>query len=185
MDLTRKESNGRFQRIDGIHFSDNSCLFADNKGMNITRKRYRLSPARGFTLIELMVTVVISAVLAAVAIPSYTKMVMKGRRSEAFSALSTVVQAQERLRSNANQYTSDLSTLALPTLNQYVLSIEGVGTPPSYTAGYIVHAKPITNGLQAADDDCADLTITVQRGNVVNQSLNSTGASTTSTCWPK
>jgi len=42
---------------------------------------------RGFTLIELVVTMVIIAILAAIAIPSYTSYVRKGRRTDAKSAL--------------------------------------------------------------------------------------------------
>jgi len=56
--------------------------------------------ASGFTLIEVMITVVIIAILAAVAIPSYTSYVMRGKITEATTNLSD-------LRVKLEQYYQD------------------------------------------------------------------------------
>jgi len=60
--------------------------------------RFRCSRARsrGFTLIELMITVVVVAILAAIAYPSYTESIAKGRRAQATSELMAAHQWMDR-----------------------------------------------------------------------------------------
>jgi type IV pilus assembly protein PilE len=59
---------------------------------------------RGFTLIELMITIAVLAIIAAVALPSYFDSIRKSRRADAINALTRAQQAQERFRANNAAY---------------------------------------------------------------------------------
>jgi type IV pilus assembly protein PilE len=61
-------------------------------------------PAKGFSLIELMIAVAVVAILAAVAIPSYSAYVVRGKRAEAKAALLQAAQFMERNYSQAGCY---------------------------------------------------------------------------------
>lgn len=65
----------------------------------------------GFTLIEVMITVVIVAILASVAIPSYTEYVKKARRTEARTTLLAVAAGMEKFLLANNTYPADIDTL--------------------------------------------------------------------------
>jgi len=115
--------------------------------------------AAGFTLIELMITVAVMGVLAAIAYPSYMKYVARGNRSAAQSFMLEVTSRQERYLLDGRQYAPDLPTLGMTVPDtvspNYTVSITNVtATPP----GYVVQAAPI--GGQAGNDaNCGTLTI--------------------------
>lgn len=56
----------------------------------------RAGPAQGFTLIELMITVAIVAILATVAYPSYRDYVVRGHLTDGVNGLATVRANMER-----------------------------------------------------------------------------------------
>lgn len=60
--------------------------------------------SHGFTLVELMVTLSIVAILAAVAYPTYHQYILKGRRAEGRAALMAVLQQQERYYTQYGKY---------------------------------------------------------------------------------
>lgn len=66
--------------------------------------------SRGFTLIELMITVAIVAILAAIAYPSYTHHVTKAHRSTGQGKLLEIMQAEERYFTTNDTYTTALKT---------------------------------------------------------------------------
>lgn len=117
---------------------------------------------RGFTLIEIMIAVVIVAILAAIALPSFMDSIRKSRRSEAFAALSALQQAQERWRGNNANYgaMANLTTIAAATPNgYYAITIDA-----NNAAGYIATATG--QGGQAQDGVCKVLAVRVAGGNI-------------------
>jgi len=59
---------------------------------------------RGFTLLELMITVAVIGILAAVAYPSYQEYVRKAKRAEGRVAILQLMQQQERYMTQYNTY---------------------------------------------------------------------------------
>lgn len=69
--------------------------------------------ARGFTLIEVMITVAIVAILAGVALPSYFDYVRRGQLPEAFSSLADYrVKLEQYYQDNRNYGTAACADVA-------------------------------------------------------------------------
>jgi type IV pilus assembly protein PilE len=145
----------------------------------------------GFTLIELMIAVVVVGILAAVAFPSFMDSIRKGRRSEAFSALAGVQQAQERWRANNAAYASNLTGAPPAGLGLggstpgglYSIAISG----PTNT-GYVATAIAVSGTTQAADAQCAKLGVTMDSGRLTYAGTGPAGTltySATNACWSR
>mgnify|MGYP001015441203 CR=1 FL=1 len=67
----------------------------------------------GFTLIEVMITVVIVGILASIAYPSYTSFITKSGRSEGVAAVMRVANLQEQYYFDNRAYATDMSKLGL------------------------------------------------------------------------
>lgn len=126
----------------------------------------------GFTLIELMITVAVVGILAAIAYPSFMDSIRKSHRTDAFAALSAVQQAQERWRSNQSAYTTALTPLpsaSSPGLGLNATSSKGyysINIDAANATGYTVTATAASGTSQAADGNCKKLSVRMDRGNI-------------------
>ncbi len=66
---------------------------------------------RGFTLVELMITVAILAVLAGVAIPMYSNYINRAKQTDAIIGLKAAQMAQEQFFSENNRYCNTVDLL--------------------------------------------------------------------------
>lgn len=89
-----------------------------------------MKPQAGFTLIELMITVAIIGILAAIAVPSYGSYVLRARLTDAYSGLAGVQPALEQHWSNMNSY-SGFTALPADTDN-FTYKVESA-TETAYT----------------------------------------------------
>lgn len=138
------------------------------------------STMRGFTLIELMITVVVIAILASIAIPSYRTYVQRSTRTEATSALLRIQAQQEKQFLQWNQYATRIDTAAPAGLNMNATTDGGhydLAVAAAPNAGYTATATPIAS--QASDTKCTSFTID-QAG--VRQATGS-AANPTTECW--
>ncbi len=123
----------------------------------------------GFNLIELLVTIVIVSILAAVAVPSYTSYAVRSHRTIAKAALSELAVRQEAFYADRKTYAATLTQLGLAAdpafLNsgkEYVPTatdaLYQVSVSAASATGFTLTAAPLNSQL-ARDADCATLTL--------------------------
>jgi type IV pilus assembly protein PilE len=112
---------------------------------SLTSRGSQRRRAAGFTLIELMITVAIVAILAAIAYPSYRNYVLRGQVVNATDGLSAVSANMERYFQDNRQYNSvspgnqpasPCDTTVYPTITYGTFSITcvvGNGATATYT----------------------------------------------------
>ncbi len=149
----------------------------DNSSMNSTR---------GFTLIEVMITVAIVGILAAIAYPSYQSYILRSHRSEGMALLSEAAARMERYYAQNSTYATATpsrlgltSTANATTVNSangyYSLSL---GTPSA--TSYSLSATP--QNAQASDS-CGTLTLDSTGLKGAAGTTATANAATVSNCW--
>lgn len=165
----------------------------------------------GFTLIELMIVVAVVGILAAIAYPSYSESVLKGKRAQGRTALAELMQQQERYMTQMNCYLAFTTAFsggvatatavagvapcgAAPNSVPFKIA-SGDNAAPAYylSAG----SCPAASGVVLALTECVQLTATPvgTDGRVGTLSITSAGSKTCTppsggtqppqaVCWP-
>ncbi|MDR6673601.1 type IV pilus assembly protein PilE [Xanthomonas translucens] len=131
-------------------------------------------------MIEIMITVVIIAILAGIAMASYNWAMIKARRSAAAGCVQEAAQYMERFHTTSMSYVNaDDSAPALPACSADVTRFYTVSLAASDASSFRITAVPIAGKAQAKDTECATLQID-QRG---TRSASGTLSSTPAQCW--
>jgi type IV pilus assembly protein PilE len=139
-------------------------------------------PARGFTLIELMVTVAVVAILAAIALPSYLEQIARSKRSDVQTVLMEDADYMQRYYAANNTYLA--ANGVTPTLPATQSPKSGAGANYTITIDAAPKTTATTFSLTATpagsmvNDKCGSFTY----DNIGTKGVTGAGQ-TPATCW--
>jgi type IV pilus assembly protein PilE len=136
--------------------------------------------ARGWTLSELLISLALMSVLAAVALPTYQQQQRQARRGDGQAALLQLQMDQARWRSTHDSYATSVSELGwsqgLSPQKHYQITVTD-----ATAEGYTAQATGL--GSQAADRECANLRLRWQGGATAVFSAGDHPDSDPASCW--
>lgn len=147
---------------------------ANMKASRRTKAMHKL--ARGFTVIEILITVAIIAILVAVALPSYQEYVLRGKITEATSMLSDLRLRAEKFYADNRTYVG--FNQAAPGARYFTYACDdGAG-------GAVAQNLFRCTASGVAAQGMGDFTYTVNQSNTRTSAFNSRpGWNNSGTCW--
>ena len=115
-----------------------------------------MNKAKGFTLIELMVTIVIVAILASIAIPSYREYVLRGNRRAAQAAMMEIATRQQQYFVANRVYAGSIAdlgyTLPEEVQGKYTATlVAAAGPPPTFDITFTATGSQTSDGNLTLD----------------------------------
>ena len=127
----------------------------------------------GFTLVELMITVAVVVILAAIAYPAFQDSVRKARRTDAHGDLMQAAQRLERCFTQFHAYNDAGCGIVAPLVAGYSSTEDfyQISRTELTATAYTLQAAPPAGGPQNDDTGCTAIT------------LDQTGARSPADCW--
>lgn len=118
----------------------------------------------GFSLMEIMISLIIIAIIAGIAYPHYKKMITRTRQTEAKTTLRALYMSQDLYKLNNLHFANDIHNLDIEIPNKaiYTYSIE------TSSEGQLFVAKAIAN----IDDDPTLDTWEINSSNTLTNTIN-------------
>jgi len=138
-----------------------------------------VNSSQGFTLIEIMITVAIIGILAAIALPSYQNYVLQAGRAEGQAALLDASARQEQFYLGNKTYATTIAAIngiVTTESGRYTITVDAATGTCLILTCYALTATPVASSAQAADTKCTTLTFNS------NNTRGATG-SATDECW--
>ena len=131
----------------------------------------------GFTLIEVMITVAVIAILAAVALPNYVEYVTRSRLVEAKTNLSDMRTRLEQYFLDNRKYPGTCAAYAAgaPPANTIYL--------PASVKNFTVTCPTLTNTTYTVQAQGLGFTFTIDQTNVRQTTVAPAGWTTSAVCW--
>ena len=132
-----------------------------------------MNKAKGFTLIELMIVVVVIGIISMIALPSFQDSMRKGKRSDAKTSLLDGASRMEQYYLDNKTYTTSLANVGLGTNSSegyYALSVKADPGNCPIASCYVLVATAQAGG-QTEDSGCTVL------------EYSSVGTKSPTSCW--